>query len=57
MDKDKDKEKEISVNLNCIEMGGMNNHTQQYIKRFFSRAGTVEDVKKLEDRVVVVSRI
>ena len=52
-----DKEKELSGNLNCIEVRGMHNHTQQYIKRFFSRAGTVEDVKKLEDRVIVVKCI
>ena len=49
-----DKEKEISGSLNCIEVKGMNNHNQSYIKRFFSRAGTIEDVKKLDDRVIVV---
>lgn len=50
-----DKEKEMSGSLNCIEVKGMNNHNQHYLKRFFSRAGTVEDVRKLEDRVIVVN--
>ena len=38
----------------AIEVKGMNNLNLAYIKRFFSHAGPVEEVKRVEDLVVVV---
>lgn len=37
-----------------IEVKGMNGLSIQYIKRYFSYAGQVEDVKKLDESVIVV---
>lgn len=41
-------------NYRAIEVKGMNNLSIPYIKRYFNHAGSVSDVKKLEESVIVV---
>ena len=41
--------------MNCIEVKGIHRLRNAYIKRWFGRAGPVEEVKIQDDRVIVVT--
>lgn len=41
--------------FNSIEVKGINGLSIHYIKRYFSHAGKVEEVKKFDNSVIVVS--